>query len=336
MSTIQETFLLADGAVDRAHVAIVIPTFNAKQLWAPLRDGLRCQGIPASQVLIVDSSSDDGTRDLAAAEGFEVVRIERRDFNHGGTRQAALDFVPWASIVVYLTQDAVLATPDSIDQLLSAFEDESVAAAYGRQLPRPGAGPIEAHARLFNYPDQSDVRDFESRHTLGIKATFLSNSFSAYRVEALREVGGFPSDVIMAEDALVTGNLLLAGWKAAYVAEAQVFHSHDFTIAQEFRRYFDTGVYHRQQFWLTEKFGNPGGEGKRFIMSELSFLAPRHLHLLPQAFLRDIAKALGYQLGLRQAKLGARLSKRFSYHRSFWDTQPADREADGRVSYSRL
>ena len=94
------------------------------------------------------------------------------------------------------------------------------------------------------------------------------------------------------------------------------FHSHDFTIAQEFRRYFDTGVYHRQQFWLTEKFGNPGGEGKRFIMSELSFLAPRHLHLLPQAFLRDIAKALGYQLGLRQAKLGARLSKRFSYHLS--------------------
>ena len=336
MSTIQETFLVADGAVDRAQVAIVIPTINARKLWTPLRDGLRRQGIPASQVLIVDSSSDDGTRELAAAEGFEVVRIDRRDFNHGGTRQAALDYVPWASIVVYLTQDAVLATPDSIEQLLSAFADEGVAAAYGRQLPRPGAGPIEAHARLFNYPPQSDVRDFESRHTLGIKATFLSNSFSAYRVEALREVGGFPSDVIMAEDALVTGNLLLAGWKAAYVAEAQVYHSHDFTIAQEFRRYFATGVYHRRQFWLTKKFGNPGGEGKRFVMSELAFLAPRHLHLVPQALLRDVAKVIGYQLGLRQARLGAGLSKRFSYHKSFWDSPSADQDADGRVSFSRL
>ena len=120
-------------------------------------------------------------------------------------------------IVVYLTQDAVLATPDSLDRLMSAFEDEDVAAAYGRQLPRLGAGPIESHARLFNYPPQSDVRDFESRHTLGIKATFLSNSFSAYRVDALREVGGFPSDVIMAEDALVTGKLLLAGWKLSLI-----------------------------------------------------------------------------------------------------------------------
>jgi rhamnosyltransferase len=113
MSTIQETFLLADG------------TFNAKKLWTPLRDGLVRQGIPAGQVLIVDSSSDDGTRDLAAAEGFEVVRIDHCDFNHGGTRQAALDYVPWASIVVYLTQDAVLATPDSIEKLLTAFEDAS-------------------------------------------------------------------------------------------------------------------------------------------------------------------------------------------------------------------
>lgn len=323
MATIYETYMPVDTGVDRAQVAIVIPTFNAKRFWAPLSTGLRLQGIPASQVLIVDSSSDDGTRELAAAEGYEVVRIDRRDFNHGGTRKFALGLVPWASVVVYLTQDAILASSDSLDRLIAAFEDPDVAAAYGRQLPRRGAGPIEAHARLFNYPPQSDVRDFESRHTLGIKATFLSNSFSAYRIDALREVGGFPSDVIMAEDALVTAKLLLAGWKTAYVAEAQVYHSHAFTIAQEFRRYFDTGVYHRQERWLTQKFGNPGGEGKRFVKSELAFLTPRHLYLVPQALLRDVAKVVGYQLGLREAMLGAGWSRRLSYHKSYWDNSTA-------------
>ncbi|MGD0798074.1 MAG: glycosyltransferase [Acidobacteriaceae bacterium] len=336
MSTIRETCLPFDWAVDRAQVAVVIPTINAKSVWASLSTGLRLQGIPASQVLIVDSSSNDGTRELARAEGYEVVRIDRNDFNHGGTRQSALDWVPWASIVVYLTQDAALATPDSLDHLLSAFEDKNVGVAYGRQLPRPGAGPIEAHARLFNYPPQSDIRDFESRHTLGIKATFLSNSFAAYRVDALLEVGGFPSDVIMAEDALVTGKLLLAGWKAAYVAEAQVYHSHAFTIAEEFRRYFDTGVYHRKEVWLRERFGNPAGEGKRFVMSELAFLTPRHLHLVPQALLRDVAKVIGYKLGLRQARLGAGWSRRLSYHKSYWDSPSAVQESDGRVSFSRL
>jgi rhamnosyltransferase len=319
MATIPETLIPIEPVVDRSHVAVVIPTFNARKYWSALRDGLRLQGLPANQVLIVDSSSDDGTRELAQAEGYEVFRIDRRDFNHGGTRKLALELVPWASVVVYLTQDAVLASPDAVELLLSAFEDRSVAAAYGRQLPRVGAGPIEAHARLFNYPPHSDVRDFESRHTLGIKAAFLSNSFSAYRVNELQEVGGFPTNVIMAEDAIVAGRLLLAGWKTAYVAEAQVYHSHPFTIGQEFRRYFDTGVYHRQARWLRDEFGDPGGEGKRFVMSELAYLTPRHLHLVPYALLRTASKAIGYHLGFRGPFLRVEWSRRFSYHKSYWD-----------------
>jgi rhamnosyltransferase len=320
MATIPETLKPIDLAVERCQVAVVIPTCNARKYWGALRDGLRLQGLPAKQVLIVDSSSDDGTRELAQAEGYEVIRIDRCDFNHGGTRKLALQWVPWAKVVVYLTQDAVLATPDALDLLLSAFEDRRVAAAYGRQLPRPGAGPIEAHARLFNYPPKSDVRDFESRRTLGIKAAFLSNSFSAYRVSELQEVDGFPSDVIMAEDAVVAGRLLMAGWKTAYVSEAQVYHSHSFTIGQEFRRYFDTGVYHRDEEWLREKFGHPGGEGKRFVLSELAYLTPRHFHLVPYALLRTVSKAMGYQLGLRKSALGIRWSRRLSYHKSYWDS----------------
>jgi rhamnosyltransferase len=319
LATIPEVCVPTDQFVDRSQVAVVIPTLNAGKCWAALSAGVRLQGLPAGQVLIVDSSSEDGTRELARAEGYQVFRIDRSDFNHGGTRELALELVPWASVVVYLTQDAVLATRDSLDLLLSAFEDRRVAAAYGRQLPRKGAGPIEAHARLFNYPAQSDVRDFESRHALGIKAAFLSNSFAAYRVCELLEVGGFPSEVIMAEDAIVAGRLLLAGWKTAYVAEAQVYHSHPFTIGQEFRRYFDTGVYHRQEAWLTERFGDPGGEGKRYVMSELAYLMAGHLQLVPYALVRTAFKAIGYQLGLHKATLGAGLSKKFSYHKNYWD-----------------
>jgi rhamnosyltransferase len=323
MSTMSETKLSQleslGKAVDRSQVAVVIPTVNAGELFGELSRGLRLQGFPASQILIVDSSSEDGTRELAAAEGYQVLQIDRGDFNHGGTRQLALDSVPWASVVVYLTQDAVLAAADSLDRLLAVFVDESIAAAYGRQLPRPGAGPIEAHARSFNYPAQSSVRDFESRHALGIKATFMSNSFAAYRVSSLKEVGGFPTDVIMAEDAIVAGRLLLAGWKTAYVAEAEVYHSHGYSLAQEFQRYFDTGVYHRQEMWLRKEFGGPGGEGKRFVMSELAYLTPRHLHLVPYALVRTVSKAIGYELGFRKSVLGVGWSRKLSYHKGYWD-----------------
>jgi rhamnosyltransferase len=319
MSTIHEAYLPLDANVDRSQVAVIVPTFNAEKLWAPFNDGLRLQGLLPSQVLIVDSNSDDKTRELACAEGYQVLCIDRSEFNHGGTRQNAISLVPWASIVVYLTQDAVLARANSVDLLLAAFEDGSVAAAYGRQLPRPGAGPIEAHARLFNYPATSDVRDFESRRTLGIKAAFLSNSFAAYRVDALLAVGGFPSDVIIAEDSLVSGKLLMAGWKTAYVAEAEVYHSHPFTMTQEFRRYFDIGVCHRRQAWLPQSFGKPVGEGFRFVASELAYLSTRSPQLMPFAILRTFSKAIGYELGLREARLGIGWSRRLSYHKGFWD-----------------
>jgi rhamnosyltransferase len=118
----------------------------------------------------------------------------------------------------------------------------------------------------------------------------------------------------------VAGKLLLAGWKTAYVAEAQVYHSHAFTIAEEFRRYFDIGVYHKQVSWLREEFGGPGGEGKRFVLSELTFLASHHLYLVPQALIRSAAKAIGYSLGLREGLLGSDWSRRLSYHKSYWDS----------------
>lgn len=331
MATIPEIYVCAEQIVDRSHVAVVVPTYNAGKCWTAFRDGFRLQGLDPRQVLVVDSSSEDGTRELAKADGYQVFRIDRRDFNHGGTRKLALQLVPWASLVVYLTQDAVLAAPDSIDLLLSAFDDRRVAAAYGRQLPRLGAGPIEAHARIFNYPPEGEVRDFESRHLLGIKAAFLSNSFAAYRVRELLEVGGFPSEVIMAEDAIVAGKLLLAGWKTAYVAEAQVYHSHPFGIAEEFRRYFDIGVCHHREAWLRDQFGKAGSEGWRYVLSEFSYLVDRSPHLLPEALVRTAVKALGYQLGLNGSGMGREWSRKLSYHKGFWDEAANISKAAGRA-----
>jgi rhamnosyltransferase len=302
-------------------VAVLIPTCNAATTWAALSAAIRAQGLPPHQVFIIDSSSEDGTLELAQADGFQTLSIERCDFNHGGTRQLGAEQLAWAEIIIYLTQDSIPANSAAFSELLQAFRDPQVAAAYGRQLPRRGAGPIESHARLFNYPAASGQRAYADHQTLGIKTTFLSNSFAAYRRQALLSVGGFPAHVIMAEDALVAGRLLLAGWKTAYVASAQAYHSHDYTAREEFRRYFDIGVYHAREAWLRESFGNAGGEGLRFVKSEIRYLLPRHAYLIPYALLKTLAKAGGYYLGRREASLSRSWARRLSYHKGYWDTQ---------------
>lgn len=274
--------------------------------------------VQPEQVLIVDSSSEDGTADLARAAGFRVHSISRTEFNHGRTRQVAAELLRDSELLVYLTQDAALATPDALGKLLRALEDEKTGAAFGRQLPYPDAGAIETHARLFNYPAQSDFRTLESRQRLGFKTIFISNSFAAYRRSALTSVGGFPSDVIFGEDTIIAARLLLDGWQIAYVAEAEVYHSHAYSCMQDFRRYFDIGVLHNRERWLLREFGRTAGEGRRFVASEAAYLWRRQKTLIPSAMWRTILKLAGYRLGQSERRLPLAWKRKLSMHQGFW------------------
>lgn len=278
-------------------VAVCIPTLNASQEWPRFSSALKAQTIKPDQVIVIDSSSDDNTGDLVRNDGYRLVEIARRDFRHGATRQQGAELAPDADVLVYLTQDAVLAQPDSMANLLAAFKDPTIGAAYGRQLPRTGAGPIESHARIFNYPPVSAVRSIESVPTLGFRSIFFSNSFGAYRNAALQQVGGFPPAVNFGEDTVVAARMLKLNWKIAYVAEAPVYHSHGYRFREEYKRYVAVGELHKQEGWLLDEFGGASGAGAEFVKSEIRFLARRAPWLIPESMIRVGVKYAGYKRG---------------------------------------
>lgn len=299
-------------------VAAIIPTYNAARYWPELSRGIHGQTLRPEQVIVIDSSSADGTAELARRDGFEVVEIASSDFNHGGTRQMGAEYAADANILIYLTQDAVPHGPDAFANLVRAFSEPEIGAAYGRQLPRPNASPIEAHSRLFSYSESSQVRSWESRRAMGFKSIFFSNAFGAYRREALMSVGGFSPDVIFGEDTLVVARMHRAGWKTAYVADAMVRHSHAYSIAEEFRRYFDIGVLHARESWLNEQFGSASGEGRRFIVSEFKYLLKHGPHHVPSAMARTLAKYAGYKIGRRESRISPGLKVHLGLNRQFW------------------
>lgn len=313
-----ETILSPAPAGCNQTLAVVVPTLNAAKLWPAFHEGLGRQGLKPQQILVVDSSSSDGTPELARAAGYRVVSIPPSEFNHGGTRQFAAELLQPVEILVYLTQDAILATDDAIARLVRPFEDPSIGAAFGRQLPRVGAGPIESHARNFNYPAESKIRTLAARDTLGFKAIFCSNSFAAYKTSALLAVEGFPNNVIVSEETVVFARLLLRGWKTAYVADAMVHHSHHYSYPEEFRRYFDVGVLHARERWLLDEFGKVDGEGMRFFTSQLKSLWPQHAYLIPDSVVRLAIKYAGYKVGRLERKISPLLSKRLSQQKHYW------------------
>lgn len=280
--------------------SICVPTLNAMSTWSEFSAGLKCQQLSPKEVLVIDSASDDGTAAQAEYDGFRVIRIQRHEFHHGRTRQLAVDHCGDVDVLVFLTQDSILADSSAIDCLLRAFDDPLVGAAYGRQLPRNGASPIEAHARLFNYPATSAIRTIKTATAVGLKTAFFSNSFGAYRRSALASIGGFRGDVNFGEDTVATARLLLAGWKIAYVAEAKTFHSHKYTIRQEWKRYREIGKLHACHSWMIRSFGTASGEGFRFVLSELAMLAAHSPFLIPSAITRSLCKFIAYKLSRLQ------------------------------------
>jgi rhamnosyltransferase len=304
--------------VEKLSTSILIPTLNAGRVWAEALRMISNQDVKIFKKIIIDSGSNDNTVKEALAFGFDVIEISKSAFNHGKTRQQLVDAATGADICVFLTQDAILASPESIANLISAFEDPEVGMAYGRQLPHQGAGALETHARIFNYPAVSETLSLADVPRIGFKTFFCSNSFSAYRKSVLEKVGGFPSDSIMGEDAIVAAKILMAGYKKAYVAEAAVYHSHSYTLTEEFKRYFDTRVFHEQNKWLIEKYGKPTGEGVKFIKSELRYVFKYDFKSILKSLTSIGAKWMGYKSGRYFKKLPVAVLKKISMHKFYW------------------
>jgi len=300
-------------------IAVLIPTLNAGREFVELLRTIALQRAVIDKKIIIDSGSNDNTVALAIDYGFDVLKIHKNDFDHGYARQLLAEAAKDCDLLIYLTQDCILKGSSSFTELIKAFDDPKVGIAYGRQLPHSGAKVLETHARLFNYPNKSIVKSFDDRGKLGIKTASCSNSFAAYRTTALEEVGGFPGLTIFAEDVIVGGQVLIKGWKIAYVAEAEVYHSHDYTTKEEFKRYFDIGVFHSTNNWLLEEFGSAGGEGLKYLKSELMYVFKHNLLVLPKMMLSIAAKFLGYKLGMMHESLSLKQKKSFSMHSKYWD-----------------
>ncbi|MBN6064006.1 glycosyltransferase family 2 protein [Aggregatibacter actinomycetemcomitans] len=298
---------------------LCVPTYNADQQWQAWIAAYQQQTRKADEVIVVDSSSFDQTVKWAEAAGFSVHSISQSAFKHGRTRNQAVKFAKsFTDIIVFITQDAILASPDSLANLVAPFENLEVAAVCGRQLPHANATPLAAHARYFNYPAQSKLKSKADITSLGIKTVFMSNSFAAYRRSVFEELGGFPDNTILAEDMYLTAKMMLAGYKVAYCAEATVFHSHNYTLRQELQRYFDTGVFQQEQGWIQQTFGKAASEGKKFVLSEFQFLVKNAPHLLPKALLSNFIKWLGFKLGYHYQKLPYAWCKALSMHKGYW------------------
>ncbi len=299
-------------------VSVIIPTYNAEVYIQKLCESLVSQSLKNIELIIIDSSSTDKTREIAKQYTSNIIQIPQEEFDHGSTRTKAAKIAK-GDILVYLTQDAIPYDRESIAKIIEAFENPKVGAAYGRQIPYEKTNIFGKHLREFNYPENSYIRSKNDIKQYGIKTAFLSDSFAAYRKETLSAVSFFKDKLILGEDTYVGAKMILEDHLLAYVAQAKVYHSHSYSIKEEFKRYFDIGVFHKSEEWLLKTFGKAENEGLHYVKSEINYLSEHKKNILfPELIVRNFTKYFAYKLGQKHSFLPKKLIIKLSMHNRWW------------------
>jgi rhamnosyltransferase len=303
-------------------VAIVIPTLNAGERIDELLSALAEQDGGIEQELIaVDSGSSDGTIDRLRAAGGRVLEVSPAAFNHGETRNLALDHVS-AELAVLLVQDAVPASRQWLTALIRPLlDDAGIAGSFGRQCPWPDA------SRLTSYYLSQWIGAQPSDRTVGPLDRTMFNRMSPADRHSICAFDNVCSCIRLsvwrrhrfrrtpiAEDLEWAREVLLAGHKLAYVADAPVWHSHERTAGYELRR---TYLVHQR---LQTLFGLSTIPTMPALVRAVASTIPVHVRLTAsdrgprrRAWLRGAALAvalpLGQYLGARSAREGRELLK---------------------------
>lgn len=299
-------------------VDVIIPVCYPDEKLQKILDRLKLQTYPVERIIIINTEEDGFPKNLNMPDNMEVHHITKAEFDHGTTRAMAAAMSS-ADLMLFMTQDALPADRRLVEHLAAAFNDERVAAAYARQLARKSDSPIEKFTRNFNYPPESSVKSLDNFRRNGIKTFFCSNSCAMYRKDIYERLDGFLPRSIFNEDMIYASTAVRAGYSIAYVAEARVIHSHNYTAMQQFRRNFDNGVSHVDSAYAFEGVTSLG-EGKRLVFETAGYLI-RHKHYadIIKLFYISAFKAAGFVLGKKYYKLPHWLVKFCSMNKNYWD-----------------
>jgi rhamnosyltransferase len=308
----RQLFLVAQRNDTMKSIGVAIITHHAKHHLAQCLPQL-LQSPLRPRVLVVNSSSEDGTVEKAQELGAETLVIPRAEFNHGVTREVARSYLN-TDIVGMMTPDAYLEDQHALDKLVVPLLAGHASVAYARQIPHEGADFFESFPREYNYPSSSHIRGIEDLPRYGVYTFFCSDSCAVYDNRALESIGGF-QETLLGEDTVAVAKLLRDGHKIAYVAEAVVKHSHRY----EFLRSFDTGLARRGYAELLQGGGSDQKRGIVYFQEMVKRLAKEQPLLLPYACAHVFVKWAGYKIGTKSLNAPLWWKKALSSQDFYWN-----------------
>lgn len=232
--------------------SIVIPTKNGGALFQKVLDALTQQMLwDHTELIVVDSGSQDDTVVMAKQVGAKVIEILPHEFNHGVTRDYGISLAR-SEYVILMVQDAVPFDSNLLEVLLHSLKEAAVAGVYARQIPQPDAdvltkrnlngwltGRSQREVRFIPYEGWYEaLPPMEKYFFCNFDNVCSAIKKSVWQQERFGKVN-FGEDIDWAE------RVLKRGYKIVYEPLAAVIHSHNRPMSYEYKR---TYVGHRKLY----------------------------------------------------------------------------------------
>ena len=208
----------------RPRVAVLIPAYNEEKVIERTIQGALDSDYPNLRVIVIDDGSKDRTLEVARAAFVReeaAGRVLILTKTNGGKAEAlnyGREHIGDAELFVGIDADTIIA-PDAISRMVPHFLN-------------PKVGAIAGNAKVGNRVnlwtrwqalEYITSQNFERRalNTMGA-VSVVPGAIGAWRVDAVREAGGYHVDTV-AEDADLTMALLRNGYRVQYEDQALAF-----------------------------------------------------------------------------------------------------------------
>ena len=194
-------------------VTVLIPAFNEERVIERAVRGVLESTDVRIEVIVVDDGSKDRTSAIVADAFADDRRVRLLTLENGGKARALNRALELANgeIVVALDADTQF-EPTTIARLARWFVDPDLGAVAGNAKVGNRVNLVTRWQAL----EYITAQNLERRALARLNAmTVVPGAVGAWRVAAIRDVGGYPDDTL-AEDQDLTIAIQRAGWKVRY------------------------------------------------------------------------------------------------------------------------
>ena len=284
-------------------ISIICPLYNAKSYLKTLHEKLLSQEkIKDYEVEIkyVLTECKDNTEDILKDLKANYKKIKKEEFSHSKTREE-MAFSSDGDIIVFISQDVKMKNNQWLKNLVLPIINGEVEASFSRQLSENNT--IEKYVREKNYPKESRIISKADIDRLGVLTFFYSDASSAIKASVYKKLNGYDGKrLIINEDMYLAEKLINAGYKIKYCSDSEIYHSHVFTLKELYKRYFDTGVFFKQNSqFLNYKSNESGVALAKYVFN--AALKEKNIGVLINILPNFGARFIGNELGKRYDKL---------------------------------